>query len=121
MGTPTQRSILVVDDSEGVRAAVSMLLEDHGITAFTASNQQEALNAIQHAEYDLVLVDVQLGVESGLTLATEVLVQRPKTKIILMSGADVPVHSHPELPVLQKPFARAELLECIQKVLELAA
>jgi DNA-binding response OmpR family regulator len=114
-------SILVVDDSEGVRAAVSMLLEEQGIDAVTASNPAEALSAILQAEYDLILIDVHLGTESGIALAMNVREQRPNSKIILMSGSGVNLEPHTGLPMLLKPFAREELLDCIRKVLDRAA
>jgi len=114
-------SILVVDDSEGVRAAVSMLLEDQGFEAVSASNCAEALAAVLQAEYDVILIDVQLGNESGIALAMRVREQRPNSKIILMSGSGVDLEPHTGLPMLLKPFAREELLDCLRKVLDLAA
>jgi DNA-binding response OmpR family regulator len=118
-------AILVVDDSSAVCAAVSMLLEDDGFLVETSESYSEALRITEDQPFDLILIDAQLGLDSGLKLAEELLARLPDSKIVIMSGADLNLHHHSadvaRLPVLPKPFNREELLNCIRKVTERAA
>jgi DNA-binding NtrC family response regulator len=116
-------TVLVVDDSDGVCAAVSMLLEEAGYAVESASGYTQALRSAAQNAFDLLIIDAQLGFESGIDLAGQVLSRRPESKIIIMSGADL--HDSADgllkLPILQKPFSRQELIECVQRVAEKAA
>lgn len=125
MDSVGQPAILVVDDSSAVCAAVSMLLEDDGFLVETSESYSEALRIAQDQPFDLILIDAQLGLDSGLKLAQELLVRLPESKIVIMSGADLNLHYSSadvaQLPVLPKPFNREELLNCVRKVTERAA
>ena len=60
---------LLVDDSDAFLQAASVLLEREGMTvAGVASNSAEALQQARALRPDVILVDVGLGEESGLTL-----------------------------------------------------
>jgi two-component system, NarL family, nitrate/nitrite response regulator NarL len=62
---------LIVDDSRGFLVAARRLLEHGGITvAGVASNGAEALVRVEELNPDVVLVDIDLGGESGLELAS---------------------------------------------------
>jgi DNA-binding NarL/FixJ family response regulator len=61
---------LIVDDSPSLLAAASELLEREGISVVgVASNSGEALRLVRELEPDVVLVDIELGEESGFDLA----------------------------------------------------
>jgi DNA-binding NarL/FixJ family response regulator len=61
---------LIVDDSRGFLAAARRLLDREGITvAGVASSGEEALLRTEELRPDVVLVDIDLGGESGLELA----------------------------------------------------
>ncbi|HWR16286.1 MAG TPA: response regulator [Terriglobales bacterium] len=112
--------VLIVDDSDGVRAAVSMLLEDEGFETLAVSTYAQALDQFKSGKFSLALIDAHLGTHSGVELARELLSQDPQAVIVLMSGA---VFHDPTagLPILQKPFSKRELLEFIHRVLDQAA
>jgi DNA-binding NarL/FixJ family response regulator len=62
--------VLIVDDSPGFQAAARRLLEFEGMTiAGVASTGAEALRLAEQLRPDVILVDVDLGGESGLELA----------------------------------------------------
>jgi DNA-binding response OmpR family regulator len=121
------RTILVVDDSAGVCAAVSMLLEEAGFEVDTAEHFAEGRHAATNQNYDLLIIDAQLGLDSGFQLAEQILSVRPESKIIIMTGVDTEAdetYSRVQglrLPLLQKPFSRHELLECVRQVSNRAA
>jgi CheY-like chemotaxis protein len=62
--------LLLVDDSQRFRAAARALLTRQGISVVgMASTGAEALELAERLEPDLVLLDLDLGGESGLELA----------------------------------------------------
>ncbi len=56
MGVP----VLIVEDDERIRAALSMALEDEGYGVSTAASGEEALGMVAVSEPDLVLLDLML-------------------------------------------------------------
>ena len=59
----------IVDDSPQFLAAAQTLLERDGLTVIgAASTPEEALRRVEDADPDVVLVDVDLGDESGFEL-----------------------------------------------------
>jgi DNA-binding NarL/FixJ family response regulator len=63
---------LIVDDSPRFAAAARSLLERQGVSIVgTASNGADALRLAGKLQPDVVLIDLDLGDESGLELATE--------------------------------------------------
>lgn len=62
---------LIVDDSPGFLAAARRLLEREGVTvAGVASDSAGALRSVVDLRPEVVLVDIDLGGESGLDLVT---------------------------------------------------
>lgn len=63
--------ILVVDDNTLNRDLVMALLEQHQFVLDQASNGQEALEAVNHTAYDIVLMDIQMPGMDGLETTTK--------------------------------------------------
>ncbi len=62
---------VIVDDSQGFLAAARSLLQRQGITVVgVASTGAEALRRVVELRPDVVLVDINLGGESGFELAS---------------------------------------------------
>jgi DNA-binding NtrC family response regulator len=125
--TGDQPTVLIVDDSEGVCLAVSMMLEKHGFRTQTAHSASDGLRLAQNQHFDVILMDRTLGTESGLVVAEQLLQSDPGARIVVMSGS-VTVRSemdrHPrvcKLPLLLKPFSQGELLDCLRAILDCAA
>ncbi len=59
------RTILVVDDDSDIREVVSWMLEDEGYCVIGASNGREALDAVQLAAPDAILLDLNMPVMDG--------------------------------------------------------
>jgi DNA-binding NarL/FixJ family response regulator len=61
---------LIVDDSRHFRAAARVLLRREGMAVVgVAANSAEAMQRVEELRPDVVLVDIDLGGESGLELA----------------------------------------------------
>jgi DNA-binding NarL/FixJ family response regulator len=73
---------LIVDDNPSVLAAARELLEREGIGVVgVATNTADAVRSVEHLQPDIVLVDIDLGGESGFEVARLLDTQR----VILIS------------------------------------
>jgi DNA-binding NtrC family response regulator len=120
-------TVLIVDDAEAVCLTLSIMLEKHGFLTQTARNVEETIRSTAERNFDLIVVDRNLGTESGLGLAEQLLLKNPAQRIVIISGSVTikeELESHPalhDLPVLQKPFTRQEFLECLRSTMHEAA
>jgi CheY-like chemotaxis protein len=51
-------SILIVDDEQGIREALSSILADEGYESLAVSSGEECLSLLEERSIDLVLLDV---------------------------------------------------------------
>ena len=118
-------TILVVEDDPVVRALAVRMLGNAGYCLLEASSPSEALACSRRhgGPMDMLLSDVLLPEMDGWALSRRLLAERPGLVVLFMSGyagdrldgtAIVPV----DWPLLQKPFAPAELLRAVRDVLD---
>jgi len=110
-----EKLFCLVDDDASVRAVVSRNLKDH-YNVLIARNGLEALQRARDfaGEIHVLLTDFQLGGMNGIELATEFAVQRPKTRVLLMSGfTDGILALHEGWHFLPMPFVPSQLLALI--------
>ncbi len=82
----TQRYLLV-DDNRGFLEAARDLLEGEGVDVVgVASTSGETLRLVAQLQPDVVLVDVDLGDESGFDLASRLAMVTADTRIVLISA-----------------------------------
>ena len=83
-----QRTILVVDDDPAILKYVSGFLVDVDYHVLTASSGEAALRQSRDykGQIDLLLSDFQMPVMSGIELATQMSIERPELKVLMMSG-----------------------------------
>ena len=116
-----QSVILVADDDVLVRNLVTLLLQGQGYVVLSASDGQEGLELSRKypGTIDLVITDVEMPRLNGMDLCTHVLEERPRIKIIVMSGADMEeiVSRNANLPFLPKPFDGEALIARVLSVL----
>ena len=82
---------VIVDDSPAVLRAARELLGDQGIAVVgVATTAEEAISLVEELEPDVVLVDIDLGAESGFDLALrlEHSSDGTRARIILISTYD---------------------------------
>ena len=113
--------ILVVDDDEGLRELLVRYLSDNGYEAAGVADGQAMKRHLSSHPIDLLLLDVMLPGEDGLTLARE-LGSRGGPPIIMLSARGEEVDRIVGLEVgaddyLPKPFSHRELLARVAAVL----
>ena len=118
-------TILLVEDEAIVREPVAHLLRTRGYQVLTARNGEEALQISQDHEgpIDLLLTDVVMPQMNGGELAERLRPQRPRTRVMFMSGyADEKIAHHGVLEegvaFLSKPFTLESLTQKVRAVLD---
>lgn len=118
----TKHKILVVEDKEQERLAISRLLQQDGYEVAMAENPQQAGEFLDDG-IDLVISDLRMGVHSGTDLLRLWKQKRPETPFILIT-AHGEVNSAVEAmklgaeDYLMKPVNPDELLMLIARSLE---
>jgi PAS domain S-box-containing protein len=117
------QAILVVEDEPSVRRMICRILARAGYSVREAS-PMEALEACARPDtpVDLLLTDVVMPRISGGKLAVRARELCPELKVLFMSGyvdeGKLESATYELVPLLQKPFAPAELLQSVESVLE---
>ena len=115
--------MLVVDDEPGIRMVLTDLLEMEGYQVTACSDIDSAEAKLAEEGFDIALVDVFLSaVSSGLDLVNRILIEYPKTGVVIMTGyAD---RSEVEKACLagaytciDKPFNLDDVMRIIETVL----
>jgi DNA-binding NarL/FixJ family response regulator len=82
-----EKEIIIADDHEMFRDGLSSLLHNAGpweITS-TVSNGIEAIDALEKEQYDLILLDINMPVMTGLEAAEIIRKRFPRVKIVILS------------------------------------
>jgi two-component system OmpR family response regulator len=113
--------ILVVDDDAAIRDVIDEYLSDEGFRVSLAADGAAMQEVLERGPVDLVILDVRLPGEDGLTLAAR-LRQGSEAGIIMLSRKDDLVDRVAGLEVgaddyVPKPFELRELLARIRSVL----
>ena len=118
------KTILVVDDEEGLRRMFTFLLEPLGLEVESAENGLEAVRKIEKNEYDVVLMDTHMPVMSGLEALKRIKQIRPSQKVIMFSSAPDPENFFESRAVkegalfcLYKPVDLTDLQRALEKAL----
>ncbi|MGX2039662.1 sigma-54-dependent transcriptional regulator [Methylocaldum sp. MU1018] len=116
-------NILVVDDEPDIRRLLQEILEDEGYQVAVAENASVARKLRTERMPDLILLDIWMPDEDGITLLKEWLRDDQLCPVIMMSG-----HATVETAVeatrlgaydfLEKPLSLAKLLVTVERALE---
>jgi CheY-like chemotaxis protein len=81
-------NVLIIDDHESARWALTRMLESMNVDVFCAANGREALEMVDFRKIDLIFSDIQMPVMGGLEFARELRAGDPGAKIplVFMSG-----------------------------------
>jgi two-component system response regulator RegX3 len=117
-------TILVVDDEQSYRDALSVALEREGFLVETAADGAEALMRFESARPALVLLDVMLPQMSGVDVCRE-LRTRSQVPIIMVTARNAEIDAVVGLEVgaddyVTKPFRLRELVARVRAALRRA-
>jgi two-component system response regulator FixJ len=114
--------VYVVDDDDGVRASIRLLLKSVGIAATPMASAQEFLAAYDPAQPGCLVLDIRMPGMSGLELQQQLNLRGAILPVLFITGhGDVPMAvdamQHGAFDFLQKPFRDQELIDRVQKAL----
>lgn len=117
-------TILLVEDESSLRSVMKMYLEHSGYSVMDADNGIDALfMSTQHkGPIHLLLTDVEMSPMTGPELAEQMLLFRPETQVLFMSGNRQQEDLYNDMCLLNaqfmgKPFNPKQLNQTVRQVL----
>ena len=116
--------ILVVDDEVGMRETLVDILEGAGYDVTSACDGEMALRAVHDEPVDILLMDVQMPKQDGVSVLQQL--QSPPPNVIIMTAYAVEERLHAAVEanafaILHKPFPVPRLLSLVADAVEGAA
>lgn len=116
-----RKRILVVDDEENARIALSKILTREGYEVASAGNGHEALTYLRAKDVELIITDINMPEMNGMTFLRELNKIRPASNVIMITAYGE-VESYIEamnlgaFEYINKPVKIDELKRIIAKV-----
>jgi DNA-binding NtrC family response regulator len=82
--------VLVIDDEQGIRDLLDVLLRRKGYNVVVAENGQEGLKVFRRERPDVVVLDLNMPVMDGLTVLQQLRTLDPTKPVIILTGAGTP-------------------------------
>ncbi len=108
--------VLIVEDDAGIRESAAMALEKAGHRTFQASDAAAALQALREHRVDVVVSDIYMPGESGLSLLETIAERKDAPAVILMTArgtieTTAIAQRIGAFDYLAKPFDLAQLID----------
>lgn len=125
---PMTGEILVVDDEPNIVLSLEFLMKREGYRVRTASNGEEAMQAIKESKPDLILLDVMMPRMDGYEVCEAVRKDPGLTsvRIVMLTAKGREVEREKGLALgaddyVTKPFATRDLVEKVREFMSLVA
>ena len=116
-----KKSILVVDDEEGIRYGLEKLFKREGYRVFSSKNFKEAVAVVRENKIDIALLDIRLkGQRDGIDLLKELKYAEPEIVILIITGhgsidSSVKAMKEGASDYILKPIDNDKLLDTVRK------
>ncbi len=117
------RSVLVVEDTAGIREALVKILSKENYAVFSAADGQEAVTLLQQEDIGVVVTDLKMPRIDGVELLRIAKTISPDIEVILITGhgtveVAVEVMKDGAFDFIQKPFNKLTVLKIVRNALE---
>jgi two-component system nitrogen regulation response regulator NtrX len=117
------RRVLVVDDEQGIRAALGQLLEFEGYEVRTAANAVDGITEFERWRPQLVFLDVKMGGVDGIEALKRMKVADSGATIVMISGhatiqTAVEATQLGAYDILEKPLDTDRILVTLRNALQ---
>ena len=119
--------ILVVDDEYSIRVLLKSFLEGNDFEVRLAADGDAAFRAFQEFQPRLIMTDIMMPKENGISLVVRIREHDPSVKVIYLSAwLDEPeterklrqaLATHPGDQLILKPFNLDQLLHTIREMM----
>jgi len=114
--------LLLVEDDDAIAAALRLHLEEAGYRLHRESDGLQAMAAIDHQRWDMVLLDLMLPGADGWDVCRHLRAQHPDVPVIMLSARSAEAHRVLGLELgaddyLAKPFSMLELVARVRALL----
>lgn len=114
--------ILIVEDNRDLAENLAELFEDEGATVAVCSTGKDAEALAQGRRFDLIVVDIRLGAESGLDLIPRLRRHNGQSEVVLITGnatldSAIEAIGRGVFAYVQKPFAPEQILALARRAL----
>jgi DNA-binding response OmpR family regulator len=121
MNSTDRINILVADDEDLIRRALSRVLANKGHQVFSAENGAKALDYINTEKIDLIILDLLMPEKNGFDVLVEMKTVIPVVVISAFSGTNADHFHSDEYPqvvgFIKKPFEHLNhVIEHIEKL-----
>jgi CheY-like chemotaxis protein len=120
------RRILVVDDEYAIRVLLKSFLGGHDYEVRLAEDGENAFRTFEEFQPEVVITDIMMPVESGLSLVSRIRDRNPSIKVIYLSAwhdetdtekrLNEELNNYPDYRLIKKPFDLDALLKVIEEL-----
>ena len=119
----SEQTVFIVDDDEGIREGLSLLLETVGQRCELYDSAIEFLAAYDQSKRGCLVLDIRMPRMTGLDLQQKLIEQKSQLPIIFITGhGDIPMAVEAmrlgALDFIRKPFREQDLLDRINEALK---
>lgn len=122
IGDTERKRVLIVDDEDTIRMALSRFLESRGFEVDTAASANEALGLIQPGRYAVMICDIRMPGMTGLEMLPVAHERDPDLAIMMLTAVEDTSTAAESLALgameyLMKPIELGELQLAVERVL----
>ena len=120
------KRILVIDDEYSIRVLLKSFLEGHDYEVRLAEDGKKALQHFEEFQPEVVISDIMMPVESGLSIVSRIRERNPSIRVIYLSAwldetdtekrLQEELNNYPEYRLIKKPFDLDVLLNVIEEL-----
>jgi len=120
------RRILVVDDEYAIRVLLKSFFEGHEYEVRLAEDGENAFRTFEEFQPEVVITDIMMPVESGLSLVSRIRERNPSIKVIYLSAwldetdtekrLNEELNNYPDYRLIKKPFDLDALLQAVKEL-----
>lgn len=118
METPTQISVLLVDDDPTFGKILKAVCEHHGVSLLYYDKARDAYQHLEESLFDIAIIDYDLGMVNGIQLGNFLERTVGNVPVILVSALKMPYGTewpYPVVKFLQKQDGPTKIVEEVLK------